>query len=379
MSKQLTNPFPVSGYIGPDFFCDREEEIDLLTKAFINGRNITLIALRRLGKTALIQHFFYEVASPKKWLPIYVDLMPTSNFAEFVARLTTAIANAYPDNTVFGRKVWNWIKGVRPNITFDAYSGQPQISFETARIQEQQLSVHQLFDLLENSGRKTVIALDEFQQITNYPEKQTEGWLRSEIQKLNSINFIFCGSQQGLLGEMFNSANRPFYSSTQILNLAKLDQKVYFDFISLQMKKASKVIKDREINYILEWTRTHTWYVQTLCNRLCAQAQGKISKEVVNGEIESIFKEQEAIYFTFRELLTGPQWSLLTAIAKEKKVFAPTAGEFIRTYDLGTPASVKRSLDALLLKEMIFRQYDNSGMHYYQVYDVFLSRWLERL
>jgi hypothetical protein len=147
MSK-LTNPFPVSGYIGPDFFCDREKEIDLLTKACINGRNITLIALRRLGKTALIQHFFNGVASHKKWLPIYVDLMPTSNFAKFVARLTTAIANAYPDNTVFGRKVWNWIKGVRPNITFDAYSGQPQISFETGRIQEQQLSVHQLFDLI---------------------------------------------------------------------------------------------------------------------------------------------------------------------------------------------------------------------------------------
>ena len=80
---------------------------------------------------------------------------------------------------------------------------------------------------------------------------------------------------------------------------------------------------------------------------------------------------------TFRELLTSPQWSLLQAIAKEGNVYTPTANAFIRTYDLGTPATVKRYLASLLKKEMIFRQFDREGNGFYQVYDVFLSPWLE--
>ena len=131
------------------------------------------------------------------------------------------------------------------------------------------------------------------------------------------------------------------------------------------------------IDYILEWSRLHTYYVQLLCNRLFTAEAKTITPDSVNAQIELIFKEQEAVFFTFRELLTSPQWSLLAAIAKENKVYTPTAKAFLRTYDLGTPATVKRSLDALLRKEMIFRKFDNDGQMYYQVYDVFLSRWLE--
>lgn len=92
--------------------------------------------------------------------------------------------------------------------------------------------------------------------------------------------------------------------------------------------------------------------------------------------MEKIFKENEAVYFTYRELLTGPQWSLLRAIAKEGRVTAPTAMNFIQRYELGTPATVKRSLESLLDKEMIFRENTSEGS-YLQVYDLFLSRWLE--
>jgi hypothetical protein len=89
-----------------------------------------------------------------------------------------------------------------------------------------------------------------------------------------------------------------------------------------------------------------------------------------------IFKENEAVYFTFRELLTGPQWDLLTAIAKVGKLYNPTAMGFIQKHNLGSAATVKRSLDSLLAKEMIFQENDEIG-RYHQVYDLFLSRWLE--
>ena len=52
------NPFLISGYYSPEFFCDREQETGTILDALHNGRNVTLIAPRRMGKTGLIKNVF---------------------------------------------------------------------------------------------------------------------------------------------------------------------------------------------------------------------------------------------------------------------------------------------------------------------------------
>lgn len=47
------NPFLISGYYSPEFFCDREQETGTILDALHNGRNVALIAPRRMGKTGL--------------------------------------------------------------------------------------------------------------------------------------------------------------------------------------------------------------------------------------------------------------------------------------------------------------------------------------
>jgi hypothetical protein len=42
-----------------------------------------------------------------------------------------------------------------------------------------------------------------------------------------------------------------------------------------------------------------------------------------------------------------------------------------------SPASSKRAFDALIEKEMIYEENDENGL-YFSVYDLFLSRWLEK-
>lgn len=55
------NPFLIAGYHSPGFFCDREIETATILDALYNGRNIALIAPRRMGKTGLIRHAFYRL------------------------------------------------------------------------------------------------------------------------------------------------------------------------------------------------------------------------------------------------------------------------------------------------------------------------------
>ena len=50
MKSISTNPFLITGYQGPDYFCDREKETASLMSALKNGRNITLISPRRMGE-----------------------------------------------------------------------------------------------------------------------------------------------------------------------------------------------------------------------------------------------------------------------------------------------------------------------------------------
>ncbi|MBR4974843.1 MAG: ATP-binding protein, partial [Bacteroidales bacterium] len=55
------NPFLISGYHSPEYFCDRKQETAKITDGLHNDRNITLIAPRRMGKTGLIRHTFQNI------------------------------------------------------------------------------------------------------------------------------------------------------------------------------------------------------------------------------------------------------------------------------------------------------------------------------
>ncbi len=68
------NPFLLSGYVSPAYFCDREQETSKLISALQNGRNITLVSPRRMGKTGLLRHAFHRIEAENKAKCFYVDL-----------------------------------------------------------------------------------------------------------------------------------------------------------------------------------------------------------------------------------------------------------------------------------------------------------------
>lgn len=73
--------------------------------------------------------------------------------------------------------------------------------------------------------------------------------------------------------------------------------------------------------------------------------------------------------------MTSNQAQLLTAIACEGKVSAPTSLEFVLRHQLPAPSSIKMALKSLQDKEFLF--YD--AKQGYMVYDRFFGMWLKRL
>lgn len=375
-TKEPLTPFPSVGYYGPAYFCDRKIETETLIGNINGGQSTTLVSIRRIGKTGLIEHVRHKLS--KKMICIYADILPTENSVDFLNALATAIVNSVPEKTGIGNKIWNFIKSLRPIITFDALSGEPNVSFNI-QPNESEHQIESLFSFLEKQEKRVLFAIDEFQQILNYPEKNVEAWLRKIIQQLKNVVFIFSGSQQHLMSDMFSNPSKPFFRSTLFMQLDKIELKSYQNFILKKFAEKDKEISKNIVIEILNWTNIHTYYVQLLCNRVYINSRKEITSEIWHSEALKLLKEQEYVFYGYRDILTKQQWKLLKSIAFEGKSYAPTSKEFVQKHLLGSPATVIRSINSLQKKSLVFSQYDNSGTIYYSVYDVLFQRWIQNL
>ncbi|MBP7027844.1 MAG: ATP-binding protein [Bacteroidales bacterium] len=371
------NPFPVVGYHGNKLFCDRETETGRLLMNLTGGLNTTLISLRRMGKTALIYHVFDKILKDIRSVCLYVDLYPTRNIRDLTRQLATVSMNVLPRKKRAGNRFLTFLKGLRPVITYDPLTGAPGVKFEYSSASEYEVTLSALLKFLDDLGTEIYLAFDEFQSIASYEEGNAEAMLRTMIQPLKNIHFIFSGSNKHMMHEIFHSSKRPFFASTRIMSLSAISDDSYSRFIGDKFAENKRKVSQEAISFVLDWTRRHTYYTQSVCNTLFSTGAKEIDIRLAKTVCGEILDEQEKTFLQYRHLLTSNQWQLLMAVAKEGKVYKPQSGEFLGKHSLGTPAGSKRAVDALLDKEMIYVESDSNGK-YYSVYDLFLSRWLER-
>lgn len=373
MKTPLT-PFPTTGYYGDKYFCDREEETKRILKNLKGGQSTILTAPRRIGKTALIQHVLSKLPSGTRG--IYLDILPTENISGFLNELASSIIRNVTARKKAGQKLWDFIKSLRTTISFDSLTGSPQVSF-TLKESEIPYQIETIFAFLENQQIKYVIAIDEFQQILKYPEKNTDAWLRTLIQRLKNVIFIFAGSQQHLLNEMFTIPSRPFFNSASLLKIGKIDREKYGKFIKSHFIENNKSVEDETIGSFIDWANGHTYYVQLICNRVYLTGSNKIDEVIWKEEAARLLEEQEPVYFNYRNMLTQPQWKVLKAAALEGELYEPTGMDFVMKYSLGNPSTVLRSLESLIQMELIYFDFDTNGKKYYSINDLLFCRWIE--
>lgn len=108
-------------------------------------------------------------------------------------------------------------------FTFDELTGVPKVTIDVAPAEEEN-TLKEIFEYLGSSEKRCYIAIDEFQQIAEYPEKGVEALLRSYIQFLPNVNFIFAGSKQHLMQEMFTSSKGRSIKVRNLLQLVRYNR-----------------------------------------------------------------------------------------------------------------------------------------------------------
>ena len=372
----MENPFVLRPYESAELFCDREKETRDIIDDLENGINVTLISTSRYGKTGLVYHVFDELAKKRPSMTLcYCDVYSADNLEDFVKLLSESIvANVKAEPTL--KKFFSFFSGIRPMVSYDPVSGSPQVSITYQNDGQRLSTLKSIFDFLGSQKKTFVIAFDEFQIIRNFKGVNMEALLRTYIQPLKNVRFVFCGSQKHIMTDMFVNEKSPFYESTHIVYLDKIQPDIYGDFIKKLFGMGSRRIDDDALEFVLEWTCCHTFYVQYLCHRLFRDAGKKITLADVRLSCAEILHEGMNGFLERRNLLTDKQWQFLKAVAKEGSVAQPTAGGFLNKYKLGTAAAVKRIVASLIEKELLLETLSLKGKSYC-VYNVFLSRWLE--
>ncbi len=370
------NPFLVKGYLSPGYFCDRDTETDELMQAALNGRNVTLYALRRMGKTGLIHNASYKLKRKHKWLTLYSDLFSTESEVDLIESLTNSALQQLASKRNILNQIQDAFGSLAPSISFDPISGAPKVKLRIESEREVMHSLEELFGYVESFGKPIYWAWDEFQQIATYDQNQKIlKKIRGLVQSSHNIQFVFSGSHMGMLLSIFEDSKAAFYKSTQILHLEEIDEKKYSSFIQKKYSDYNKNCTESEASHILHTCKTHTWYVQFLCNRLF-QNHDTLSTEIIDMTLRDILREQELGYYRLRSILTAGQWNLLRAIGLEEEVRHITGKDFIHKHNLKSSAAVLRSLDKLIEDELVVKT-DNPKSNLYRVVDVFLLRWLQ--
>ena len=374
----MENPFYITGNIPEPYFCDREKETTWFIRTLENKAHILLTSPRRMGKTQLIRHVFEQPSIKDNCYTFYTDIYPTTSLHELVLFLSKEIYSVLvPKGKAVIDKFLAGLHSLAGSIGYDPISGLPTFDIKLGDIHAPELTLEEIFRYLEQADKPCVFAIDEFQQIALYPEKNVEALLRAHIQKMNNCLFIYAGSNRHILENMFNSAAKPFYNSAEQIYLDCIPKDVYTAFANEQFSKAGRKILPEAVSLAYDLFEGHTYYVHNVLHNAFAylNADKVIDESDIHETLSNILEEKGGTFASVMNQLNFQQKETLIAIAKEGKARGVTSVAFVKKHALKSPSSVQYAISALLDKQLLTYQ-NEERTKTYSVSDRFLEMWI---
>ena len=331
---------------------------------------------RNIVDEVMETHLYEDERIKGHYNTFFIDIYDTSTMAEFTFRL---------GKEVFDRmSLWDKAKAtgflgvlgsLRGELSYDSMTGLPRFAFSVGQIRNPEMTLDEIFIYLEGLDRPCVVAIDEFQQISGYEEKNVEAMLRTRMQRLGNVRFIFSGSEPHLLSQMFATKARPFYRSGSTILLERIPEPVYREFATNLFRQYGKSISDDAVTLLYRIVDGYTYYLQRTLSYVFSRISdcGAVYNEELLLLLDGLLESESHNFKNILSLLTANQRQLLSAIALCGKAANILSADFVSRYHLGVPSSVQSSARSLLRKQMISRSGD-----VYIIDDKFLELWLRR-
>ena len=375
LRDEIFNPFFIGRYVDKQYFCDREKDTETLVRHILNGRNVALISPRRLGKSGLIHHTFAQDVIKDRYTTIYVDIYATKDLCEMVKALSEAIVKAVGQKKIWHEKFFSFIKSLRVGFHIDAVSGEPSFDIGIGDIENPDKTIRELFDYMEASEKPCILAIDEFQQIREYPQTNTEAFIRSLVQQCSRTSFIFCGSKRHTMTDIFYSPAKPFFQSVISQSLKPIPMETYVEFAGRMFSQRGKILDKAAAEAIYRMFDGCTWYMQMMMNEMFALTKEGMTctTEYIDFAWDNIIMAQEDRYQAILYGLAPKQKQLLQAIASDRTVEGITSSDFVKRHRLVSASSVQAALKPLLKNDIVTCE---EGI--YRIYDYFFADYLAK-
>jgi AAA+ ATPase superfamily predicted ATPase len=324
----MINPFKFGSIVSGDYFTDRQAEFERISQIVASSNHLILIAPRRFGKTSLINKVVANSNRPVVWL----DLQLLTNIGDFAAQLLKQLFKKYP----FERLKY-MISHFRivPTLSIDPATNNVEVGFQSHI--DGFVHLEDVLNLIEKLGddkKRPIVVLDEFQELFSL-DKSLDKRLRSVIQFHKNINYIFMGSAESMMRQIFEHKKSPFYHFGQLFTLKKIP---YADLSTfLQTRFATLTNKATELSEkILSFSQCHPYYTQQLAFHVwMALEREDYSEDIINKTIESIVElhdnDFERLWINFNNTdkkvlieLAFDRLSILSVVALQKITSAPS-------------------------------------------------------
>lgn len=372
--KQLSNPFVIGKYVDRKYFCDREKESESLVHHIVNGRNVTIMSERRLGKTGLIEHVFSNHLSDE-YETFLIDIYTCKNLREMVYLLANEVFKKISKKQPLLERLLRVVRSIKTTISYDTITGMPEFGFGLGEIHQPEVTLDEILSYLETSEKVCIVAIDEFQKIASFDEDNVEALLRTKIQHLKNTQFVFAGSERHLMEGIFSDPGRPFYNSVVFMQLQPIDQAEYVRFCQHLFSLYDKSVSGTLVSRLYNCFQGITWYLQLSMNEAFTMAErgGYVGDDAYEQILNHMVDSKR---FTFEERyasLTEKQKTVLMAIAAEyPEELTLTSQDFIAKYNLKTASSVQTAVKGLTEKGILS---DNHGTK--RPSDLLFMLWLK--
>ena len=338
--------------VGGEHFCKRSELSRQLAGYIRGGQNVVIQGERRMGKTSLVRE---TVAGMRGWRMVDADFMGVKSTTDICNRIADAMARFDCGDNVY-RRAMSLLAHLRPVGQIDQMTGLPTISLD-AKATATPASIPQALDALAAhvKGRKVCIVFDEFQDILDVKDgDQVLALMRSLIQLLPDICFVFLGSARNSMLSIFLSPNSPFYKGAAVFGVDEIPDDDFFRFavgrFAIGRRKLPRDVFDR----ILEIACRTSGDVQELCDAVwqVTDPGRTLGSEDVERGVRLVFSREGSAYAAFVKPLTDIQLRVLRALAELGGEHV-LSGEFLDLARVTSPATVKKSLVSLGKADLI--------------------------
>ena len=368
-------PFKFGKAVSGSYFTDREEETRMLVNNFTYGVNTILISPRRYGKTSLVKKAS-ALSESKDLKTVYMDIFTARSPREFGMIFADALirqtSSRMDEIMAYARE---FLSRLRPRLSFKA-GGMSEVSL-SFDIEDERLDLDDILELPEKIARKKncriVVCIDEFQQIGEFDDSiHFQKLLRTHWQHHELSGYCLFGSKKHMMNELFVLPSMPFYKFGEVINLHKIPEKDWVEFILQRFEVAEKPIPEEMAVKICRLTENYSSYVQQLAWLYWTNYDPERREETLKLSFEQLIDHSATLFEQQTQDLTAYQINFLRMIL-EGRVEKYNSMTAIKEYSLGSLANISRLKASLMKKELI--ELEDGRL---VIRDPILKVWLKR-